>query len=234
MLAHRGKSKPRQNRKLKALLATAPNEVWSWDITYLQSCIKGQFYYLYMIEDIFSRGIVGWEVHDQELSELSSTLMEKTVQEQGISKNQLTLHADNGGPMKGATMLGTLQTLGVMPSFSRPSVSNDNAFSESTFKTVKYCPMYPDKPFASLEEARQWAGKFVDWYNNHHRHSGIKFVTPMQRHRGLDADILTKRKTVYEQAKANNPLRWSGRTRDWSRINLVELNNFKRETRGAA
>jgi transposase InsO family protein len=141
--------------------------------------------------------------------ELSSALIDKICKKEKISKNQLVLHSDNGGPMKGATMLATLQDLGVIPSFSRPSVSDDNPFSESLFKTMKYCPEFPAGGFKSLAEAIEWVKRFVDWYNNDHLHSGIKFVTPSQRHEGLDKEILKNREKVYIDAKLMNPVRWS-------------------------
>ena len=201
LLKHRSKSRPREHKRPKDLIARSPNQVWSWDITYLKSPIKGSYYYLYLMLDIFSRMIVGWVVEEVESAEHAARLMDRTCLEQGILKAQLTLHADNGGPMKGATMLATLQNLGVAPSFSRPSVSDDNPFSESLFKTLKYRPSYPDSAFASLDEARTWVAKFVHWYNTEHLHSGIRFVTPLSRHQGDDAAILEKRHAVYAKAK---------------------------------
>jgi putative transposase len=153
--------------------------------------------------------------------------MYRACKEQSINRHSLTLHADNGGPMKGATMLATLRKLGVVPSFSRPSVSNDNPFSESLFKTLKYCPAYPDKPFQNIETVRTWVATFVTWYNTKHLHSGIKFVTPQMRHTGKDDAILIKRQEVYEMAKAANPRRWSNQTRDWTSISTVLLNPGK-------
>ena len=126
--------------------------------------------------------------------------------------------------MKGATMVATLAELGVMASFSRPRVSDDNPYSESLFRTLKYRPEYPSKPFESIEAARRWVDGFVAWYNHDHLHSAIRFVTPAQRHAGLDQEILTARHEVYEEARADNPERWSGRTRDWSRVEAVRLN----------
>ncbi|HEN47669.1 MAG TPA: IS3 family transposase, partial [Mizugakiibacter sp.] len=187
---HRGRAQaPRTVSKPTAWSATAPNQVWSWDITYLPTAVCGQFYRLYMLMDIYSRMIVGWEVHREELSDHAAVLMEKACLRHGIAAGQLVLHADNGGPMKGATMLATLQRLGVVPSFSRPSVSNDNPYSESAFKTLKYVPSYPKQPFESLNQARDWVQHFVTWYNTEHRHSGIRFVTPQQRHQGQDYAI---------------------------------------------
>ena len=227
LLKHRSKSRPREHKRPKDLIARHPNEVWSWDITYLKSPVKGMYFYLYLMMDVFSRMVVGWVVEEVESAEHAARLMDRTCLAQGISKSQLTLHADNGGPMKGATMLATLQNLGVAPSFSRPSVSDDNPFSESLFKTLKYRPSYPDAAFASIDEARTWVAKFVSWYNTEHLHSGIRFVTPLSRHQGRDVAILKKRHAVYQVAKLANPARWSGRTRDWSVITEVRLNPGK-------
>jgi transposase InsO family protein len=215
---------PRQVAKPKGFCAHAPNQTWSWDITFLASSVRGQFYRLYMIEDIFSRKIVGWEVHTEELADHASTLISKACLAEGVRLGQLVLHADNGGPMKGATMLATLQRLGIVPSFSRPSVSDDNPYSESLFRTLKYTPAYPRKPFESLEAARRWVHEFVTWYNHEHRHSAIKYVTPTQRHAGMDSELLRQRKALYEAAKAEHPERWSGSTRNWERTNEVWLN----------
>ena len=227
LLEHRGKSKRPESKRPAPLVATKPNEIYSWDITFLRGPIAGQFYYLYMFMDIFSRKIVGYEVHENECMIKSSNLIEKICEEEKIEKDQVTLHSDNGGAMKGATMLATLQRLGIVPSFSRPRVSDDNPYSESLFKTVKYCPSYPDKPFKSLEEARKWVNEFVDWYNNRHLHSGIKFVTPADRHAGKDMDILKRRKVVYETAKLKNPNRWSKEIKNWNRVEKVNLNHLQ-------
>ena len=213
--------------------AQAPNELWSWDITCLASSLRGHFYRLYMIMDVFSRKIVGWEVHESEDSVHAATLIRKACLAEGIHADQLVLHSDNGSPMKGATMLAMLQRLGVMPSFSRPSVSDDNPYSESLFRTLKYGPSYPREPFASIDAARRWVQHFVNWYNTEHRHSGIRYVTPEERHRGEDRAILANRKAVYESAKAAHPERWSGATRNWSRIDTVWLNP-EREQRAVA
>lgn len=227
LLAHRSKSKPKRQHRPKSLIARQPNEVWSWDITYLKSPVKGLYYYLYLILDVFSRLIVDWSIEEVESAEHSARLIDRACQKQGVSKWKLNLHADNGGPMKGATMLATLQRLGVMPSFSRPSVSNDNPYSESLFKTLKYRPSFPDGAFAGLEEANEWVRRFVNWYNTEHLHSGIRFVTPSQRHEGLDTTILKNRATVYAAAKALNPSRWSRQTRNWAKMGEVYLNPEK-------
>ena len=183
--------------------------------------------------DIYSRKIVGWQVYEEESSALAADLMTYICQREDIKKNQVTLHSDNGSPMKGATMLATLQALGIIPSFSRPSVSNDNPYSESLFRTLKYRPEYPDSAFENLTAARAWVTGFVDWYNNEHLHSSIKFVTPQQRHTGEERKILENRKQVYKQAKLNNPTRWSGDIRNWDQINHVYLNPEKEKNKAA-
>jgi putative transposase len=230
-LAHRRSERPAQSRsKPRAICAKAPNQVYSWDITYLPAAIRGQFFYLYLFLDIFSRKIVGWQVYEEENSLLASELLRDLCHREGVQPNQVILHSDNGGPMKGATMLATLQGLGVMPSFSRPAVSNDNPYSESLFKTLKYRPAYPLKPFADLAAARQWVTGLVEWYNHEHRHSAIRFVTPAQRHAGLDGALLDQRQSVYEAAQARHPQRWRGPTRNWQRIQAVHLNPDQAKT----
>ena len=224
-LQHRGRTAPANKTKPDPFTADGPNQLWSWDITYLAQNVKGVFFYLYLFMDIYSRKIVGWEVYENESSEQAADVLRKTRLAEAISSQQkVVLHSDNGSPMKGATMLATMQKLGIVPSFSRPSVSNDNPYSESLFKTLKYTPLYPSKPFESLDEARQWVATFVKWYNHSHRHSGIKYVTPVQRHQGEDLAILKQRKRVYEDAKKQNPERWSGKTRNWDHESLVRLN----------
>lgn len=224
----RGRAKaPRKTVPPKSHCARGPNSVWSWDITFLASCIAGQFFRLYMVMDIYSRKIVAWEVHERECSEYAATLITKACLAEAVSRDQLVLHSDNGAPMKGATMLATLQRLGVVPSFSRPSVSDDNPYSESLFRTLKYTPAYPSNPFQTLEAARQWVHRFVDWYNHEHRHSSLKFVTPAQRHQGEDIAILARRNVVYQTAKSNNPRRWSRSTRNWKPDIEVWLNPIR-------
>ena len=229
LLAHRGKSKAPCRKKPMELIATAPNEVYTWDITYLKAPVLGTFYYLYMFLDVWSRKVVGWEVHENEDMIKSSRLITKIYNDESLTPGSVTLHSDNGGPMKGSTMLATLQSLGIVPSFSRPRVSDDNPFSEALFKTVKYCPQYPAGSFANLEAARAWVKTFVEWYNNEHLHSGIKFTTPMSRHNGEDVKLLEKRDLVYKNARQKNPNRWSGKTRDWGHVQKVELNNLTKE-----
>jgi putative transposase len=224
-LQHRGPERPRQQRsKPRALSASTPNQLFSWDITYLPTLVTGIYFYLYLFLDIFSRKIVGWQVYDSESSELAGEVMRDICQRENIAPDQVKLHSDNGSPMKGAAMLATLQSLGVVPSFSRPAVSNDNPYSESLFKTLKYRPEYPNRAFETLLAARQWVGTFVHWYNHTHRHSAIKFVTPNERHAGQDGALLNKRVNVYEAAKAKHPQRWSGSTRNWQPVQVVHLN----------
>lgn len=222
LLKHRSDCKPAKPRnKPKELKATEPNQVYSWDITYLKTCIKGVFYYLYLFMDVWSRMIVGWTVEEREDGEIASEIIKRICREQGIKS--VYLHSDNGGPMKCGTMLATLQWLGVVPSFSRPKVSNDNPFSESLFKTLKYRPSFPNK-FNSIEEAKAWVEEFVKWYNEEHHHSAIKYVTPKQRHYEEDIHILLKRHETYIAAKNKRADRWSGNIRNWNHIEEVYLN----------
>lgn len=222
--AHRGRAKPRTVRSVDAHVATAANQVWSWDITYLLSSLRGRFFYLYLVEDVWSRRIVGFEVHAEECMVASSALVRATCAAENVDPKGLVLHSDNGGPMKGSTMLATLQHLGIVPSFSRPSVSDDNPFIESLFRTLKYRPEYPHKPFETIEAARAWVTAFVAWYNAEHRHSGIRFVTPDERHHGRENDVLANRVRVYERARRRHPNRWSRGTRNWTPAPAVFLN----------
>jgi transposase InsO family protein len=222
LLTHRSDSKPANSvNKPEELKATGPNQVWSWDITFLKTYIKGVYYYLYLFMDVWSRMIVGWSVQESEDGEIASEIIKQICKEKGIE--QVYLHSDNGGPMKCGTMLATLQWLGVVPSFSRPQVSNDNPFSESLFKTLKYRPSFP-KDFKSTDEAITWVEKFVKWYNEEHHHSSIKYVTPKQRHYSEDMAILLKRKETYIAARNIRPDRWSNDIRNWNRIEEVYLN----------
>jgi putative transposase len=223
-MAFREPSKPRTPREVPVLCASAPNQVWSWDITYLQSTLRGTFYYLYLAVDIWSRKIVGWEVHEEESMHLASSFIRGLCSRLDVDPDGLTLHSDNGGPMKGSTMLATLQRLGIIPSFSRPSVSDDNPFSEALFRTMKYRPAYPRHPFDSVADARAWVAVFEAWYNTAHRHSGIRFVTPEERHSGVDLALLEARRELYEQARREHPARWSRSCRNWNPVELVELN----------
>jgi putative transposase len=229
MMQHRSAARPRTHRKPDEFSATKPNQLWSWDITYLTSDIRGKYFYLYLFLDVFSRKIVGFDVFDEQSAEHASEVVSTAYMAENVCAGDVTLHADNGGPMKGSMMLATLQNLGIAASFSRPSVSNDNPYSESMFRTLKYCPQYPDKPFKSPEMALEWVKKFVNWYNNIHQHSGINFITPNMRHNEKDKEILEKRAQLYELAKQKNPWRWSRKVRNWARVDEVFLNT-KRTT----
>lgn len=224
LLAHRGRAKAPGGRAVRAHVATGPDQVWTWDITYLRTPVRGRFLYLYLMMDIWSRKIVGWAVHEVESATLAATLFTDTCRAHRLAPAGIVLHADNGGPMKGATMVVTLERLGVLASFSRPGVSNDNPFSESLFRTLKYRPDYPAQPFADLAVARRWVGTFVRWYNTEHLHSAIRFVTPSDRHAGRDVAILAARHTVYIAAQSHCPERWSGGTRNWAPPTEVTLN----------
>lgn len=224
LMAHRSASRPARHAKPRACVATGACQVWSWDITYLRAATRGTYYYLYLVLDIWSRKIVAWEVHETESPDLASQLVKNACADENVRPGKLVLHSDNGGAMKGATMLATLQRLGIVPSFSRPNVSDDNAACEALFRTLKYKPGFPRKPFASIEEARAWVAAFVAWYNDVHLHSAIKYVTPNDRHAGRDVALLAARDAVYAAAKATTPRRWTGATRDWSHIAKVTLN----------
>jgi putative transposase len=221
-LAHRGRARPPQPRPVPNLLATAPNQLWTWDITYLRGPIRGTFLYLYLVVDVFSRRVMGWRVEEEESMALAAALLEGSWLAAGRPEG-LTLHSDNGGPMKGTTMLATLQALGVVPSFSRPRVSDDNPFSEALFRTLKYRPAFPERPFESKAEAVAWVERFVAWYNGAHRHSAIRFVTPDERYFGREREVLAARTTLYQRARARHPERWSREIRNWTRIASVRL-----------
>ena len=227
MLTHRQSSKPAVSRCPKEHLATGPCQVWSWDITYLRTSVRGLFFYLYMIVDVWSRKMIAAQVFAEESMDHSSILLAQACLIHGVRPEELVLHSDNGGPMKGATMLATLHKLGVIPSFSRPSVSNDNPYSESLFRTMKYRPEYPSRPFENVEQAQSWVDGFVFWYNTQHLHSSIRFVTPDDRHFGREEHILTNRRKVYEKARNRNPNRWSKNIRNWNPVHQVWLNPEK-------
>jgi putative transposase len=232
-LAHRQHSRPARRHRPKAHVARGPNEVWSWDITYLRGPVRGAFFYLYLIVDVWSRKIVGWSLRHQESAEYARDFIEQAIAAEGVDPGKLVLHADNGGPMKGSTLLATLQRLGVVPSFSRPSVSDDNPFSEALFRTLKYRPNFPRKPFQSFLEALQWVEGFVRWYNDEHLHSGIRYVTPATRHSGKERPVLAHRHDVYTAARQRTPRRWTRSTRNWSPVGAVYLNPVKQEVRVA-
>lgn len=227
---HRGRARVAQRREPPTHEARGPNQVWCWDVSYLPSGIRGLYYYLYLVLDLYSRKVVAWEVHAQECGEHAAALLSRAVLLEGVGRQRqpLVLHADNGAPMKSATLLETLRLLGVQSSHSRPRVSNDNAFVESAFRTCKYRPDYPAQGFGTIDEARSWVWRFVEWYNTEHRHSGLKFVTPQQRHRREAPAILRQREKVYEEARERHPRRWSKGIRDWSLPVSVWLNPVKK------
>ncbi|WP_433927018.1 IS3 family transposase [Sorangium cellulosum] len=229
LLAHRNPARPASAHRPRELVARRPNQVWCWDITYLKSAVRGAFYFLYLIVDVYSRKIVGWSVEAEESMLAASRLVEQTCERESVGSGCLVLHADNGGPMKGSTMLATLQRLGVVPSFSRPRVSDDNPYAEALFRTLKYRPEYPRRPFATVEQARHWVERFVAWYNGEHLHSSIRFVTPDDRHRGRDGALLAARHALYQRARRRTPLRWTGQTRNWTPIGPVTLNPHSHE-----
>ena len=221
---HRERARPRTSKKPREHVAHAPNQVWCWDITYLRSSVRGAFFYLYLIVDIYSRKIVDWCVAAEESMDIAADLIERATSIEQVPADALVLHADNGGPMKGSTMLATLHRLGVLASFSRPRVSDDNPYAEALFRTLKYRPGYPRKPFAGINAARAWVTGFVAWYNGEHLHSALRYVTPNERHQRLDVTILAQRHRVYRAAFARTPRRWTRRTRNWTPIGPVALN----------
>jgi len=224
----RGRARPpQQPRPVPRLEARGPNQVWSWDITYLPTSVRGVWLYLYLVIDVWSRKVVAWDVADREEAQIAADLVSRACLRERISKGRpqpLILHADNGNAMRAATLESRLEELGVLRSFSRPRVSNDNPYSESLFHTLKYRPDYPRRPFQSVEEACLWVCAFVDWYNDQHRHSGIRFVTPSQRHSGKAIEICRHRAHVYELARQLHPLRWTGTTRCWHQPEVVWIN----------
>jgi transposase InsO family protein len=225
--AHRGRSKtPRPSRPPSTHIATAPRQVWCWDMTYLPAKVTGLWFYLYLILDLYSRKIVAWEVHDTDDADHAARVVRRAALAEGIAADgqHPVLHGDNGATLKATTVLAMLHWLGVKPSYSRPRVSDDNAFVESLFRTAKYRPEFPSGGFTDLGAARDWAARFVHWYNVEHRHSGIRFVSPAQRHAGQDHAILAARHDLYLQARDHNPARWSRHTRNWSPAGPVALN----------
>lgn len=221
-LHHRGNTKPRKNKtKPPEVLATGPNQVWCWDITWLATEIKGIYLYAYKIIDIWDKAIVGWEIHEREDESLARDLFHRLQSEQKMKG--IHLHSDNGHPMKGMSLLAFLYSMNISVSRSRPSVSNDNPFIESYFKTMKYSVQYPGH-FVSIEHARKWMADFVNWYNTKHRHSGIGFVTPHQMRTGAYKELFEKRNVVLQAAYQSNPSRWSRPPKQWNIIHTVYLN----------
>jgi putative transposase len=223
----RGRAQPpRTSRPPTTHIATRPGDVWCWDATFLPAQIQGRWFYFYLILDLYSRKIVGFEVHDTDSADHAAHLAKRTALAEGVHAKPVrpVLHGDNGATLKATTVLAMLHWLGIEPSYSRPRVSDDNAFAEALFRTAKYRPEFPPKGFANLDAARQWSGRFVHWYNEQHRHSGIRYVTPAQRHAGQDGPVLAARHVVYQDARQRNPQRWSGSTRNWTPVGVVTLN----------
>lgn len=223
----RGRARPpRTSRPPTTHIATRPGDVWCWDVTFLPAQIQGRWFYFYLIVDLYSRKIVGFEVHDTDSAEHAAHLARRTALAEGVHAKPVrpVLHGDNGATLKATTVLAMLHWLGIEPSYSRPRVSDDNAFAEALFRTAKYRPEFPLKGFADQDSARQWAMRFVHWYNHEHRHSGIRYVTPAQRHAGQDGPVLAARHAVYQDARQRNPQRWSGSTRNWKPVGAVTLN----------
>jgi putative transposase len=224
---HRGRARaPHARRPPSTHLASEPGKVWCWDMTFLPAQVKGTWFYLYLILDVYSRKIVGFEVHETDQSEHAAHLVKRCALAEGVHAwvDKPILHGDNGSTLKASTVLAMLDWLGIKPSYSRPRVSDDNAFVESLFRTAKYWPRFPNKGFANLDHARQWARTFTHWYNHEHRHSSIRYVSPAQRHAGEDKHILAARHALYCTVREQNPRRWSGNTRNWNPIGAVWLN----------
>jgi putative transposase len=213
LLAKVGESRERRDQRTHPeytkpeLLATAPNQVWSWDITKLRGPVKWTYFYLYVVLDVFSRYVVGWMVADGESAALASRLLTETCDKQDIEPDQLTVHADRGTAMKSKLLAQKLADLGVTRSFSRPQVSDDNPFSESQFKTMKYRPEFPDR-FPTKDAALEFCRQFFAWYNEEHQHSGIALFTPSQVHHGEAPAILEKRRAALQAAWEAHPERF--------------------------
>ncbi len=223
-LAHRGRAKTPDTRPIPRHRARGANTLWCWDISYLPGPVSGQFFFLYLVLDIYSRKIVAHEVHEEESGDHAAALIRQALVREGVTdRRPLVLHQDNGSPMKASTFVATLDALGVRRSYSRPGVSDDNAYAESLFRTCKYRPGYPGA-FGSLAKARAWMLAFVRWYNHHHKHRNLKFVSPAERHTGADHAIFAHRTRIYEAARAQHPERWSRSIRNWSLPAEVWLN----------
>ncbi len=223
----RGRARPpRASRPPSTHVATGPGQVWCWDVTFLPARVQGRWFYLYLILDLYSRTVVGFEVHDTDSADHAAHLAKRTALAEGVHGMAVkpVLHGDNGATLKATTVLAMLHWLGIKPSYSRPRVSDDNAYAEAWFRTAKYRPEFPLNGFADLEAARDWAVGLVQWYNHEHRHSGIGYVTPAQRHAGNDRALLAARHALYQQARQRNPGRWTRQTRNWTPVAAVTLN----------
>jgi putative transposase len=227
-MQRRGRARPpRSAGPPSTHVAIAPGQVWCWEVTFLPAArVHGRWFYLFLILDLYSRKIVGHEVHEADQAEHAAHLARRTALAEGLHARLVrpVLHGDNGASLKGTTVLAVLAWLGIRPSHSRPRGSDDNAYAEALFRTAKCRPEFPSAGFADLDAARDWAAAFVHWYNHEHHHSGIRCVTPAQRHAGQDGPLLAARHALCQRARERNPRRWSGRTRDWTPIGAVTLN----------
>jgi transposase InsO family protein len=223
---YRGNTRIRKKRnKPPERIATGPDQVWCWDITWLPRDVKGYFYYAYTILDIFNREIVGWAIHEVEDEKLAGQLFRDTVCRRDIRFEYL--HSDNGNPMKGVSLRAFLKELDVKLSYSRPRVSNDNPYVESLYRTLKYKPGYPQR-FRSLDEARLWMADFVYWYNTYHMHSGLDYVSPKDIRTGKAYETFKNRNKVMARAMQENPQRWGCRApKIWGNSTKVYLNKEK-------
>ena len=225
LMAYRYRSKKPVRREPVETIAHAPNRVWSWDITYLRSRVKGVFFKLYAFEDLYSRKIVGWDIQHVESEHVAAATFGAALASENINGNDLRLHSDNGNTMRGPVMMQKLLSHKTIVSFSRPSVSNDNAFIESFFKTMKYSAQYPTKSFETIDCATAWVKQFVKWYNDR-LHSGLNYISPNARHDGKDKAQLERRTRVYELARKQKPHRWIGHHRTWTQPELAQLNPY--------
>ena len=207
--ARRATSRTHVTRANTVHRAFRPNQVWSWDISWLPTTVRGVYLHLYLVMDVWSRRIVGWRIAEGDSAQIAAELITQACRDGNVDPRGLVLHPDNGKPMRASTMIATLQWLGVVPSFSRPHVSDDNPYSEALFRTLKHTPAYPHVPFADMAVAQRWVNRFVGWYNQEHRHSAIRYVTPDERHLGREHRVLLQRHELYQRARGANPERWS-------------------------
>lgn len=220
------RTREHQYKRPEVLKAVAPNQVWIWDISYIPSWVKGQHFYLYMIVDIYSRKIIAAEVFTKESGQYAAELLQRAVWNEKCSSRNLVLHSDNGGPMRSCTLLAKMYALGVLSSYSRPLVSNDNPYSESLFRTIKYCPWWPENGFRTIDEARSWLSRFTRWYNLEHKPAVLSMLLRMN----AIAELMHKYwkpEKVYREARKRHPERWSKQLRDWELIQAVYLNPEK-------
>jgi putative transposase len=223
-LTERRNQRVHQKRSPPQVVSRKPNEAWSWDISKLMSPKKWEYYFLYLILDLYSRYVVAWMVAEHENGGLASRLLEEAYRKEGLKRGQVALHQDRGGPMRSRPFWQTAAELGVGLSYSRPRVSNDNPYSESLFKTIKYQPEYPDN-FGCVQDARQYMGNFVDWYHHRHRHSGLVYLTPEAVHHGRSDGLIHRRQDVMDAAYRLNPKRYHKRPIHPTLPEAVWINN---------